>query len=182
MKFFRRLSVPARAHARTHAHTFRRAAQHRRCALCGWRSPAGEARAAVGGLACGACSPRCCAMCGIFAYASAVPQPRTQVLETLLQGLERLEYRGYDSAGIAVDAAPHDGGAKGAGGSVDDRERRKPTPSTRQQLQTGRPEPEGAARRLFARRKCARGNALAPGVEWCRGCAQLRRMHLPDSH
>ena len=79
--------------------------------------------------------------CGIVGVVGEADDAR----DVLLDGLSILQNRGYDSAGIAVDAAPHDGGAKGAGGSVDDRERRKPTPSTRQQLQTGRPEPEGAA-------------------------------------
>ncbi|KAL5248294.1 hypothetical protein ACHWQZ_G017472 [Mnemiopsis leidyi] len=43
-------------------------------------------------------------MCGIFAYLNfCVPCQRQKVYEILLRGLERLEYRGYDSAGIAVD-------------------------------------------------------------------------------
>ena len=36
-------------------------------------------------------------MCGIIGFAG-----RTEAVEVLLDGLERLEYRGYDSAGIAV--------------------------------------------------------------------------------
>jgi glutamine---fructose-6-phosphate transaminase (isomerizing) len=40
---------------------------------------------------------RCCRVCGIVGYAG----PR-QVQQTLLAGLEKLEYRGYDSAGISV--------------------------------------------------------------------------------
>ena len=44
------------------------------------------------------------AMCGIFAYLNfCVPCERKQIFEILLRGLERLEYRGYDSAGLAVD-------------------------------------------------------------------------------
>ncbi|KAM0836690.1 hypothetical protein ACQ4PT_062143 [Festuca glaucescens] len=44
-------------------------------------------------------------MCGIFAYLNyCVPRERRYVLEVLLNGLRRLEYRGYDSSGIAVDA------------------------------------------------------------------------------
>ena len=44
-------------------------------------------------------------MCGIFAYLNyEVPRDRRHVLEVLLNGLRRLEYRGYDSAGISVDA------------------------------------------------------------------------------
>lgn len=43
-------------------------------------------------------------MCGIFAYLNyCVPCERKKVYDILLKGLERLEYRGYDSAGIAVD-------------------------------------------------------------------------------
>ena len=36
-------------------------------------------------------------MCGIVGYAG-----RQQALPILLTGLRRLEYRGYDSAGVAV--------------------------------------------------------------------------------
>ncbi|KAH8929665.1 isomerising glucosamine-fructose-6-phosphate aminotransferase [Atractiella rhizophila] len=43
-------------------------------------------------------------MCGIFAYASfLVEKDRRYLIETLLNGLQRLEYRGYDSAGLEVD-------------------------------------------------------------------------------
>ncbi|KAM9741381.1 glutamine--fructose-6-phosphate aminotransferase [isomerizing] 2 isoform 1-T1 [Menidia menidia] len=43
-------------------------------------------------------------MCGIFAYLNyQVPRTRKEIFETLVRGLQRLEYRGYDSAGIAVD-------------------------------------------------------------------------------
>jgi glucosamine--fructose-6-phosphate aminotransferase (isomerizing) len=43
-------------------------------------------------------------MCGIFAYINhLVEKDRRYVVETLVNGLARLEYRGYDSAGIAVD-------------------------------------------------------------------------------
>lgn len=43
-------------------------------------------------------------MCGIFAYVNhCTPRPRKHILQTLVNGLKRLEYRGYDSAGIAVD-------------------------------------------------------------------------------
>ncbi|RKP06251.1 isomerising glucosamine-fructose-6-phosphate aminotransferase [Thamnocephalis sphaerospora] len=45
-------------------------------------------------------------MCGIFAYLNfLVEQDRRFILDTLLNGLSRLEYRGYDSAGLAVDGA-----------------------------------------------------------------------------
>uniref|UniRef100_A0A7N8WVA6 glutamine--fructose-6-phosphate transaminase (isomerizing) n=1 Tax=Mastacembelus armatus TaxID=205130 RepID=A0A7N8WVA6_9TELE len=41
---------------------------------------------------------------GIFAYLNyRVPRTRKEIFETLVKGLQRLEYRGYDSAGIAVD-------------------------------------------------------------------------------
>lgn len=43
-------------------------------------------------------------MCGIFAYLNYnVPRDRKYIVETLVNGLKRLEYRGYDSAGVAVD-------------------------------------------------------------------------------
>ncbi|KAJ1661935.1 glutamine--fructose-6-phosphate transaminase (isomerizing) [Coemansia sp. RSA 1813] len=43
-------------------------------------------------------------MCGIFAYLSYyVEKDCRYVTETLMKGLARLEYRGYDSAGIAFD-------------------------------------------------------------------------------
>ncbi|XP_036190175.1 glutamine--fructose-6-phosphate aminotransferase [isomerizing] 1 isoform X3 [Myotis myotis] len=43
-------------------------------------------------------------MCGIFAYLNYhVPRTRREILETLIKGLQRLEYRGYDSAGVGVD-------------------------------------------------------------------------------
>lgn len=44
-------------------------------------------------------------MCGIFAYLNYnVSRERRYILEVLFNGLRRLEYRGYDSSGIAVDA------------------------------------------------------------------------------
>uniref|UniRef100_U5EXS6 glutamine--fructose-6-phosphate transaminase (isomerizing) n=1 Tax=Corethrella appendiculata TaxID=1370023 RepID=U5EXS6_9DIPT len=43
-------------------------------------------------------------MCGIFAYLNYLtPKTRREILDCLVSGLKRLEYRGYDSAGIAVD-------------------------------------------------------------------------------
>jgi len=43
-------------------------------------------------------------MCGIFAYLNHLtPKTRKQILDILVAGLQRLEYRGYDSAGIGVD-------------------------------------------------------------------------------
>ncbi|GAQ81147.1 Glucosamine 6-phosphate synthetases [Klebsormidium nitens] len=44
-------------------------------------------------------------MCGIFAYLNwNVARDRKFILEALFGGLRRLEYRGYDSAGISIDA------------------------------------------------------------------------------
>ncbi|ORX62069.1 isomerising glucosamine-fructose-6-phosphate aminotransferase [Hesseltinella vesiculosa] len=43
-------------------------------------------------------------MCGIFGYLNyLVERDRRFILDTLTNGLSRLEYRGYDSAGLAVD-------------------------------------------------------------------------------
>ena len=43
-------------------------------------------------------------MCGIFAYLNHnVTRDRRFILEILFNGLRRLEYRGYDSAGISID-------------------------------------------------------------------------------
>ncbi|ORE07866.1 glutamine-fructose-6-phosphate transaminase [Rhizopus microsporus var. microsporus] len=48
-------------------------------------------------------------MCGIFGYCNFLcERSRREVTETLLNGLSRLEYRGYDSAGIAVDGDNED--------------------------------------------------------------------------
>lgn len=39
-------------------------------------------------------------MCGIFAYLNYLtPKTRKEILDFLINGLHRLEYRGYDSAG-----------------------------------------------------------------------------------
>ena len=47
-------------------------------------------------------------MCGIFAYLNFLtPRTRKEILELLLKGLQRLEYRGYDSAGLALDDTSH---------------------------------------------------------------------------
>ncbi|XP_052116649.1 glutamine--fructose-6-phosphate aminotransferase [isomerizing] 1 [Arachis duranensis] len=46
-------------------------------------------------------------MCGIFAYLNYnVNRERRYILQVLFNGLRRLEYRGYDSAGIAIDSDP----------------------------------------------------------------------------
>ncbi|KAK3182220.1 glutamine--fructose-6-phosphate transaminase (isomerizing) [Lecanicillium sp. MT-2017a] len=43
-------------------------------------------------------------MCGIFGYINyLVEKDRKFILNTLINGLSRLEYRGYDSAGLAID-------------------------------------------------------------------------------
>uniref|UniRef100_A0A0N4Z2R8 glutamine--fructose-6-phosphate transaminase (isomerizing) n=1 Tax=Parastrongyloides trichosuri TaxID=131310 RepID=A0A0N4Z2R8_PARTI len=45
-------------------------------------------------------------MCGIFAYLNFLtPKTRQEIVDILLQGLARMEYRGYDSAGIAIDSS-----------------------------------------------------------------------------
>lgn len=50
-------------------------------------------------------------MCGIFAYLNhLVPVDRQHIIDVLLKGLERLEYRGYDSAGLAIDGEFNDKG------------------------------------------------------------------------
>ncbi|KAK8590148.1 hypothetical protein V6N13_088929 [Hibiscus sabdariffa] len=44
-------------------------------------------------------------MCGIFAYLNYnVNRERSYILQVLFNGLRRLEYRGYDSAGISIDS------------------------------------------------------------------------------
>jgi glucosamine 6-phosphate synthetase-like amidotransferase/phosphosugar isomerase protein len=44
-------------------------------------------------------------MCGIFGYYNyRISRDRKSILELLFTGLRRLEYRGYDSAGISIDA------------------------------------------------------------------------------
>jgi len=45
-------------------------------------------------------------MCGIFAYLNYLtPKTRKEIIDLLIGGLKRLEYRGYDSAGIGIDNA-----------------------------------------------------------------------------
>jgi glucosamine--fructose-6-phosphate aminotransferase (isomerizing) len=47
-------------------------------------------------------------MCGIFGYLNyGTPRSRKFLCDTLVDGLRRLEYRGYDSAGFSVDDAKH---------------------------------------------------------------------------
>ncbi|KAL2609368.1 hypothetical protein R1flu_027941 [Riccia fluitans] len=58
-------------------------------------------------------------MCGIFAYILCdLPRERKHILEVLFNGLRRLEYRGYDSAGISIDYEPC-GATKSFGGLKD---------------------------------------------------------------
>ena len=40
-------------------------------------------------------------MCGIVGYVGPA-QPSSRPLDVLMEGLARLEYRGYDSAGVAL--------------------------------------------------------------------------------
>ena len=48
-------------------------------------------------------------MCGIFAYLNHLtPKTRKEVLDILIAGLKRLEYRGYDSAGVGVDGSTNE--------------------------------------------------------------------------
>ncbi|CAD5218328.1 unnamed protein product [Bursaphelenchus okinawaensis] len=48
-------------------------------------------------------------MCGIFAYLNFLtPKSRKEVVDILIQGLRRMEYRGYDSAGLAIDGGKPD--------------------------------------------------------------------------
>jgi len=58
--------------------------------------------------------------CGIFAYLNYLtPKTRAEVCAILVAGLRRLEYRGYDSAGLAIDGDGVDvDGAVGAGAPV----------------------------------------------------------------
>ncbi|KAF9165461.1 glutamine--fructose-6-phosphate transaminase (isomerizing), partial [Mortierella sp. AD010] len=43
-------------------------------------------------------------MCGIFAYLNYLTAvDRQSITDILTNGLKRLEYRGYDSAGLAID-------------------------------------------------------------------------------
>ncbi|VEU19506.1 DEKNAAC100548 [Brettanomyces naardenensis] len=43
-------------------------------------------------------------MCGIFGYANYnVDRSRGQIIDTLVEGITKLEYRGYDSTGIGID-------------------------------------------------------------------------------
>lgn len=42
---------------------------------------------------------------GIFAYLNYLtPKTRREILDNLIAGLKRQEYRGYDSAGVAFDS------------------------------------------------------------------------------
>ena len=44
-------------------------------------------------------------MCGIFAYLNYLtPKTRKEIVDILINGLKRLEYRGYDSAGNHLES------------------------------------------------------------------------------
>ncbi len=46
---------------------------------------------------------------GIFGYLNYLtPRTRQFILDNLIKGLQRLEYRGYDSAGVAFDVGQQD--------------------------------------------------------------------------
>ena len=46
---------------------------------------------------------------GIFAYLNYLePKTRKEILEHLIKGMQRQEYRGYDSAGVAIDGTTSD--------------------------------------------------------------------------
>lgn len=46
-------------------------------------------------------------MCGIFGhYVFGKQINRKQILDILFNGLRRLEYRGYDSAGLSIESQP----------------------------------------------------------------------------
>jgi glucosamine--fructose-6-phosphate aminotransferase (isomerizing) len=48
-------------------------------------------------------------MCGIFAYLNfLIEKDRKYIIDTLIKGLERLEYRGYDSAGLVINGDEDD--------------------------------------------------------------------------
>ena len=47
-------------------------------------------------------------MCGIFGYLNwETAKPREEIVDALINGLRRLEYRGYDSAGLAIDVTTY---------------------------------------------------------------------------
>ena len=75
-------------------------------------------------------------MCGIFGYYNyEVSKDRKAILETLFNGLKRLEYRGYDSAGISFDselvrATSHLCAENGIGNGSNDKENAHPTAAT----------------------------------------------------
>lgn len=57
-------------------------------------------------LKCHTCSNHLFFFLGIFAYLNFLtPKKRSEILATLVNGLKRLEYRGYDSAGVAIDSS-----------------------------------------------------------------------------
>jgi len=52
-------------------------------------------------------------MCGIFGYLNFnSPKTRREILQTVVNALKRMEYRGYDSAGLAFDGAKNETGSR----------------------------------------------------------------------
>ena len=81
-------------------------------------------------------------MCGIVGYVG-----HRSCLPILLEGLKRLEYRGYDSAGVAVQQ--NGGSAGGEGGRQDPRARSTPVHETLRRAP--RASPTRAGRRTASR-------------------------------
>ena len=79
-------------------------------------------------------------MCGIVGYVG-----RQQALEVVVDGLRRLEYRGYDSAGVAVldTAAPGAGAARRAQGRQAGQPREGAAPSARCRAPSASATPAG---------------------------------------
>lgn len=55
----------------------------------------------------------------MFAYVNyGVVRPQQYIVDALITGLRRLEYRGYDSAGIAIDDVTHEPESSGNGAAT----------------------------------------------------------------
>jgi len=58
-------------------------------------------------------------MCGIFGYYTfGTPRELQAILNVIFTGLKRLEYRGYDSAGLCVDSSEAPGRVSQDGGRI----------------------------------------------------------------